>query len=332
MKISSLCKWIITAVSIICMAVSLSGCESPLSGGSASHRVNIAIQPSGAFVPIFIAKEEGWIEKDLSTLGVTVAWDTFESGPPMNESLLASDSDIGFIGDVPTVTVCAPGNGVEVVAIAAQAAGSYAILTPSDSDIKSAADLKGKRVATVFGSTSHNMIEKYLSTAGLTINDIELVNISAGDAASVIDSKRADALAIWEPNVTRLVEDSGAVIIGEGPDCGLAGTNAIVSRTKYAEGNKEVISVILSAYKRAADALAEGSVSDETLDAVSGYLGITREQLDEIIPKFVYSVEITQEDIMALNDTIDFLNRNGIMRSNYDISQSADGSYYKGER
>ena len=173
-------------------------------------------------------------------------------------------------------------------------------------------------------------MEKYLKTAGLTIEDVELVNIAAGDAATVLSMNQADAVAIWEPTVTRL-SDSGSVrILGEGPDCGLAGTNAIVCRTSFARNNPEIVTAILTQYKRAADALADpSSLKDDTLKNVAAYLSVEEAQLGTILEKFSYTVEISQEDIFALNDTIDFLNRNRILKVSYDISESTDGSYYK---
>ena len=296
--------------------------------GHASDEVVIAIQPSAAFIPLYIAREKGWIDEALKEYGVKVTWNYFESGPPMNDSLLAGDSDIGVIGDVPTVTVCMPGNNVEVVAIAARAADSYAILVPTNSTLTNAADLKDCRVATVFGSTGHNLVQKYLATAGLTINDIDLVNIAAGDASSVLSSGQADAIAIWEPNVTRITSAGLAKIIGEGSDCGLAGTNAIVARTKFAEQNPEIIREILHQYKRAADALPD--MDQDTLKAVANALSVDSSLLPEIISKFEYTVEIGAEDLFSLNDTIKFLNENHIIRGEYDISQNADGSYFGG--
>ena len=305
------------------MLTAFSGC-----GGSKADRVRIAIQPSAAFIPLFVAKEKGWIEEALRPYNVAVTWNMFESGPPMNDSLLAGDSDIGVIGDVPVVTVCAPGNGVNVVAIAAQAADSYAILVPSDSAIDSADDLKGKRVAATFGSTAHNMVEKYVYTAGLAIDDIDLVNIAAGDAASVLSKGQAEAVSIWEPSVTRLTADGTVKILTVGSEVGLAGTNAIVARKKFAHANPDVMSEILKQYKRAADELP--NMDKETLEAVAKALNISYEQILSIIPKFRYTVEITDEDISALNDTIRFLNENKIMRSKYNISDSTDKSYFKG--
>ena len=316
-------------VPVLLLAVlCLGGCAMPGAGGGKSDEVHIAIQPSAAFIPLYVAKEKGWIEEALEPMGVKVTWNSFESGPPMNESLLSGDSDIGVIGDVPTVMVAAPDNDVEVIAIAAQAADSYAILVPADSDIQGAADLKGKRVATTFGSTGHNMAQKYLNTAGLTIDDIELVNIAAGDAASVLSKNQAEAVSIWEPNVTRLTADGSVRILVSGSECGLAGTNAIVARSKFAAASPEVITAILGQYKRAADAIPDLDMN--TVFAVAKALNVTGEQMDQIIPKFKYTVEITEADMAALNDTIAFLNENQILRVDYDIKESANGSYYKG--
>ncbi|MBQ6442937.1 MAG: aliphatic sulfonate ABC transporter substrate-binding protein [Lachnospiraceae bacterium] len=297
-----------------------------IQGGGMAGKVRIAIQPSAAFVPLFVAKEKGWIEEALREKGLSVEWVDFVSGPPMNDALLNKDVDLGVIGDVPVVTVCAPGNEVEVVSIAAQAADSYAVLVPDGSGATDAADLAGKRVATTFGSTGHNMVQKFLATAGLTINDIQLVNIAAGDAETVLASNQADAVSIWEPNVTRLCDDIGARIIGEGSDCGLAGINAIVARSEYAKAHPEVVTTILEQYKRAAEDL--GTMDEATLDAVAKDLSIQPDQLQRIIPKFRYTVEITDEDLAALNDTIRFLNENKIMRTKYDIAESTDSSYY----
>ena len=120
--------------------------------------VNIAIQPSAAFVPLYYAKESGWIEDALSEYGVEVVWNEFESGPPMNESLASGSSDIGVVGDVPIVSAVAAGQDNVLIALTCDAPLSYNLLVSPDSDIESVADLKGKKVATVVGSTAHNLV------------------------------------------------------------------------------------------------------------------------------------------------------------------------------
>ena len=298
------------------------------SGANTAEEVHIAIQPSAAFIPLFIAREMGWIEEALAEYGVEVTWNDFESGPPMNESMASGDSDFGVIGDVPTVSAIAAGQQNEVVAIAAQAADSYAVLVAADSDITSAADLAGRRVATVVGSTGHNLTQKFLATAGLSIDDVELVNISAGDAATVLANHEVDAVSIWEPNVTRLVDSGVAKIVAEGTDVGLAGTNTIVARKAFAEANPEIVSVVLEQYARAAAAI--DTLDEETWAKVAEDLSLDVDQVKSILPKYNFSVVITQEDIDALNDTIAFLVGIDAISEAYDIGDYCNGSYYAG--
>ncbi|MCR5097671.1 MAG: hypothetical protein K6B14_01845, partial [Lachnospiraceae bacterium] len=84
---------------IIVMALGLlTGCVGGKGGskdGVTANTVSIAIQPSAAFIPLFVARENGWIEEALEEYGVSVVWYDFESGPPMNESIGKGETDLG---------------------------------------------------------------------------------------------------------------------------------------------------------------------------------------------------------------------------------------------
>ncbi|SDB02627.1 aliphatic sulfonate ABC transporter substrate-binding protein [Eubacterium oxidoreducens] len=297
--------------------------------------VNIAIQPSGAFIPLIIAREEGWLEEALADYGVEVVWNDFESGPPINESMAADLSDIGTLGDVPTVSAIAAGQDNQVISIAAEGEKAYAILTAADSDIASIADLEGKTIATTLGSTGHNLFEKALETEGLTFDNVNLINISAGDAGTVLSTGEADAVAIWEPNVTRLVENGTAKVLTYGGDVGLLGVNPLVADSKFVEENPEVIKVIIEQYARGVAEIE--NISDETLSAVAEYLSLDEDQVLTVASNWDYTVDITQDDIDSLQDTISFLVTIGTLTEEYsiedyvntDLISQVDYSQYK---
>lgn len=293
-----------------------------------SHMVCIALQPSAAFIPMMIARRTGDLEKALKKQGVRVVWYDFESGPPMNESIANGETDICLYGDVPTVSAIEAGCTREVVGISAQAADSYAMVVSNNSPIKSAADLKGKKVATNLGSTGHNMVDKYLSTAGLTINDIELVSATPADMPYMVRNGIVDAISVWEPSITRLVDNGDCRILAQGSDCGLEGINTIVGRKEFCEANPEVVETILKEYKRAADNI--GDTSDETWEYVAKYLGLEVSQVKSMLPKYRFTVDITKKDIESLNDTINFLTRIGKLDKSYDISEYCNSNYYEG--
>ena len=102
-------KKITTIMLFALLAISaFTGC-SKKEAKKGERTVNIAIQPSAAFMPLYLCREKGWIEEALASSQVTVKWNDFESGPPINESLAAGLSDIGTNGDVPTVSAIAAG-------------------------------------------------------------------------------------------------------------------------------------------------------------------------------------------------------------------------------
>lgn len=284
---------------------------------AAASKVNIAIQPSGAFIPLIIARQEGWLEEALSEYGVEVVWNDFESGPPINESMAADLSDIGTLGDVPTVSAIAAGQDNQVILIAAEGERAYAVLVAADSEISSAADLKGKTIATTLGSTGHNLFEKTLSDEELSFDDVTLINISAGDAATVLSTKEADAVAIWEPNVTRLVENGTAKVLTYGGDVGLLGVNPLVADSKFVEENPVVIDVIKEQYARGVEEIDK--ISEETLTAVAEYLSLDKDQVLTVAGNWDYTVNIEQKDIDGLNDTISFLVKIGNLAEEYKI-------------
>ena len=276
--------------------------------------VNIAIQPSAAFVPLYYAKESGWIEEALSEYGVEVVWNEFESGPPMNESLASGSSDIGVVGDVPIVSAVAAGQENQMIALTCDAPLSYNLLVSPDSEIESVADLKGKKVATVVGSTAH----KLLKSADLTMADIELINISAGDVETVLVNGEVDAAAIWEPTVTRLEDKGTAKIIATGEDCGLLGVNGMVARKAFVDENPLIARIVVEQFQKGIEALEEPD--EEIWAKVAEDLTLDAEQLNKVSSKFDYKVEVAQEDIDGLNDTIEFLVSIGVLTEAFDFA------------
>ena len=292
-----------------------------------ARTVRIAIQPSAAFIPLYIARFSNQIEDALASKNVTVVWQDFESGPPMNESLAADLTDIGVIGDVPTVRALAGATKMRLVGVPASGPNAYALLARADnSNFNSYKDLKGKKIATVFGSTGHNFIKKLLEKAGLTFDDIEFVNIQASSAELILSNSTADAVAIWEPNITRLLDKGLAKIVAQGDQTNLRGTNGFVVRDEYIADNGDVISEILNQYALAVKKIP--NLDPQMLSKLSKALSIKEEQILPISQKYDFTVSVSNEDIDALQDTITFLVSIQNLQSEYMIANFVDSGYF----
>ncbi|MGN0610493.1 MAG: ABC transporter substrate-binding protein [Ruminiclostridium sp.] len=85
--------------------------------------------------------------------------------------------------------------------------------------INTVADLKGKNVATEIGSVDHLLLQQALAANGLGESDINLVNMSAGDAVAAMAGGSLDAASTWEPQLSSAAK-SGSIIYStkEAPD------------------------------------------------------------------------------------------------------------------
>ena len=247
------------------------------------------------------------------------------------ERLGAALQTIGTNGDVPTVSAIAAGQKVTIVGVPGNGPDAYAMLAKADNNsMNSDADMKGKKIATVIGSTGHNLIKKLLSKNGLTFDDIELINIAAGDAGIVLSTGQVDAVVIWEPNVTRLVDNGTAKIIAKGSDTNLRGTNTFLARDEYIKANPDVISVILEQFARAVKELPNTDAA--TLQKVADDLKLTPEQVLRLYKKYGFAVQCDAVDTAALQDTCSFLVSIGRLEAEYSVKDYVDNSYFNNSK
>ncbi len=318
-------KKALLSLTIILSVFLAAGCKEK-AAPKAAESVHIAIQPSAAFIPLYISRYKGYIEEALKPMNVDVIWQDFESGPPMNQSLAAEMSDIGVIGDVPTVSALSKGNSMKVVGIPASGPDAYAMLSRADdTSFKSAKNMKGKKIATVFGSTGHNFTTKLLEKNGLSFDDIEFISIAAGEAENALVSGLCDAIVIWEPNVTRLIDSGAAKAVALGSETDLRGTNAFVVRSEYLAAHKDVIKVILEQYYKAVQDIP--NLDQATLEKLSAALKITPEQTVKIAKKYDFSVTVSDSDIASLQDTARFLVEIGNLDSAYNVASKVENLF-----
>jgi sulfonate transport system substrate-binding protein len=308
-------------------AVFLAGCGS--TAGNASKTVNIGIQPSAAAIPILVAKEKGWLSSALKKQGVTVKWNNFEAGPPMNESMASGKTDIGFLGDVPAVSAIGAGQKNVLIATSAEGPNAYDILVSKSSPIQSVKDLKGKTVGTTVGSTAQNVLEQLLKKYGLSSKDVKIVNINAGDAATVLTENQADAVVFWEPTPTRLVDSGVARIIAKAGDANQLCVNPITAREAYVNANADVVTTVIKQYARGVKAIKDGDLDAKTTKAIAKYLSVQPEQVKKITNHYNYTVVTKQKDIDSLQDVVGFLVRTGGLKKSYSVKDVVTNKYVK---
>jgi len=132
--------------------------------------------------------------------------------------------DFGPIGDAPLIFALASGARVKAFAVNRSDPYGTAVLVRPDSPLKTAADLRGKRIATNRGSIGHYVALKALASADLKPDANTFRFLPPPDAKLALTQGAVDAWATWEP-YTAMAETAGharVLVNGRGLSSGLS--------------------------------------------------------------------------------------------------------------
>jgi len=203
MKINELLSTVVLAVAAI----------TSNSGMAQDKPENITIGYLNLVNAQLLAKGLGLHEKEF---GVPVKWVKFGSGGDVNRAFTANQLDFGGVGNPPAsigITRDLPYEGIFVLNMLGPV---EALAVRQSKNIKSIKDLAGKTVAAPFGSTTHYLLLTAFNEAGLNPADVKLLDLNPSDAAAAWLRGDIDAAYIWEPNLDKLVQSGGAILVNSG--------------------------------------------------------------------------------------------------------------------
>lgn len=182
----------------------------------------------------------------LEKNGLKAEMTMFSFGPAVNEALVSGAIDVGFIGDMPSVSLAAAGGPTTVIARQSTFRGS--IIASTKSDIKSVADLKGKSLYGPTGSAIYLAALAMLDGAKLKPGtDVQVVNMGFADLADALKSGRIDALFVWDPWVENFVNQGLARVVASSVEL----TMVVAMRDDYKGKNPDAVEKFLKAQKEA---------------------------------------------------------------------------------
>ena len=151
---------------------------------------------------------KGWFEQRLGP-NVEIQWFTYNAGPSAMEAIFAGSLDLTYVGQGPALNAHFKSNGEEIRIISGAANGGAALVVKPDGKIKTAADFRGKKIATPqLGNTQDISCRAWLKAQGFQVTqtggDVIVVPTANPDQLQLFQSGGVDAVWTVEPWVTRL--------------------------------------------------------------------------------------------------------------------------------
>ncbi len=213
-------KIISTILSLVLILTLLAGCGSaapaPTNTASGSPTASPSGEPTPKPVKIRVAHHaglSGTLVTGIDTLknyfaeeGLDVEWVEFTSGPPEVAAMVSGDIQFGYLGHG-AHTLAAEGK-IEVISLS-HLGNSEKIYTRKASGINSIADLKGKVIATQLGTSGEVILNMALEEAGMTKDDVKIMNMDMAGAVTAFVANQVDAIACWDIHSTNVVDNVG---------------------------------------------------------------------------------------------------------------------------
>jgi sulfonate transport system substrate-binding protein len=254
-----------------------------------------------------------------------IEWAEFPAAAPILEALNAGSLDVGYTGDLAFLTVHAAGAPIKAIGGTRSNAKTQAILVRQDSTVRSAADLRGKRIAGTRGGWGQFLVDATLEKSGFKLDDATFAPLGPVDAKVALLAGSIDAWAVWEPYVSYATLKDNARVIADGD--GLTPTITFIVATDSAIATKR------AAVRDLVNRLNKARLW--SLDHIADYAKSTAEltRLPEDVLLAAYAAQRTSP--IAIDDDVvrevqqasDRATRYGILGKPLDVSKAVDRSF-----
>jgi sulfonate transport system substrate-binding protein len=257
-----------------------------------------------------------------------IEWSEFPAAAPILEALNAGALDVGYTGDLSFLSVYASGAPIKAIGGTRSDARTQAILVRQDSPIKTAADLKGKRLAGTRGGWGQFLIDATLEKSGYKIEDATFAPLGPVDAKIALVAGSIDAWAVWEPYVSyaRLKDNARVIADGQGLTPTItfivASDNAIATKRAAVQ---DLVQRLNRARLWSLDHVAEYAKNTAELTRIPQDVLFSAYSAQKTSP-----IAIDENVIKEVQEASDRATRYGILSKKLDVSKAIDRSFTAG--
>ncbi|MBO7429464.1 MAG: NrtA/SsuA/CpmA family ABC transporter substrate-binding protein [Spirochaetia bacterium] len=299
---------------ILCAVLAVSAFASGKGEKQDLKEINISYVRSPFNLPLIIMKEKGMAEKAFGEKGIKVNYYEITSGAKQSEAIAAGSLDIAsVINSASVILANAAGNPVEIFAGFSKPEKMFTIMT-SNPDVKTPADLKGKKVAGPKGTVLHELLVAALKKEGLTTADIEFINMGIPNGVQAMLSGKVDCALAAAASVVNAEKNGGRVLV----TCEGYVSPLLISACgkSFAEKHPDMLELYIATYKEAKEWMEANM--EEALAIGAKVQDISIEDAEKLFDWSNFTDHLTAADLDALEYDVNFMLENGMIEKRID--------------
>lgn len=253
------------------IAVLFTGCTTATKGNNGElEKIVISEMRGESWLPVYVAEMLGYFEEE----GLEPEFVVYKDGPIAFQGMHAGDSQFSMLSTEPVLR--AADEGLESTIIM-PTVRSKQYMFATNSEVKSMEELKGKAIfGGMPGSAPYSFVASALEEAGLTVNDVEWINMEYGAALGALQNGTLSAAYFDGIYINELEKINANVLINTmEPEQHKAiyGTEfyesqMVVVTKKFAEENTQTVQKFVNAVMKAVKWQNEHTV-EEIAEVVS---------------------------------------------------------------
>jgi ABC-type nitrate/sulfonate/bicarbonate transport system substrate-binding protein len=242
-----------------------------------------------------VADKKGFFQEQ----GLTVKNRLVQAGPDIGPLISGGSAPVSFETNITVIIVQASGVPAIIVAPLANIAGTQAVVGRKGLKLARAKDLEGKRIGMIRGAGVLIAIRSMAKDLGVDINKIRFINMAPADQVAALSRGDIDAMAAWEPWVTKGIAAGGVFLFSgkkanlpekTGPVDWMDFHTTIQVTRDFLKKNPETIKRMLQSLKKATDFVNQNR--DEAISLLAPVLNLPKDQLTEMMNRNTYSMVV----------------------------------------
>ena len=267
-------------------------------------------------VPTIIERNQNIFAEDFGKMGISVEYAEINSGADQTQALASGDVQVLYaVGATSVILSAANGADIKVLNMYSRSPKAFSMYAKDDS-LTSPESLKGKTVAGPAGTNLHELLAAYLATGGMTIQDVNYVNMSIPDAKAGLDGGSVDVALIAGATAYQ-AQQQGYHMVADGEGL-IKAIIAVAVREDFYNENRDVIDRLMADQEKIAAFMRDNQ--EETLKIVAQELDLDEQAVKDMYACYDFSLDVSDEDRAGFQKTADFMLEAGMIEEPLDVN------------
>lgn len=316
---------VVIAMAVLVTIASLFACDwTERKALSSIEETTIAFITTHRAILADVAYLKGFFKQE----GLEVTPHLHPYGKPALQDMLKGSADFSLVTETPFMFAALNGANIVIIASIHKAdKKNMAVVARKEKGIFAPSDLKGKKLATTFGTNAEFFLEAFLAINSISKQEIELVDLPQEDLPQALAEEKVDAVAAFNPFLLASQKQLGPDGATFYNDYIYTQELLIVSSQEFVQHNSQKVKKLLLALARAEEYVKNNW--DEATKLVSDYSKMDVAVTREMLTGTSIGLSLDQSLLIALEDESRWAIK-GRLTSASNIPNYLDYIYFEG--